>query len=105
MPTQEITPYKGVHHLGIQDKVVVEEREDEMFWEVTNSRSFYVKSLYSILEEVRVGPFPSSIVWNAWVPPKRDPSRVVWFVHWKKEDESVESSAFVPFLDNLEEEQ
>ena len=55
---------------GIQDKVVVEEREDEMFWEVTNSRSFYVKSLYSILEEVRVSPFPTSIVWNDWVPPK-----------------------------------
>ena len=32
----------------------------------------------------------------------RDLFRVVWFVHWKKEDESVESSAFVPFLDNLE---
>ena len=55
---------------GIQDKVVVEEREDEVFWEVTNSRSFSVKSLYSILKEVRVGPFPSSIVWNAWVAPK-----------------------------------
>ena len=67
---------------GIQDKVVVEEREDEMFWEVTNSRSFSVKSLYSILEEVRVGPFPSSIVWNAWVPPKV--SFFAWETTWGK---------------------
>ena len=54
----------------IQDKVVAEEREDEVFREVTKSGSFSVKSLYSILEEVRVGPFPTSIVWNAKVPPK-----------------------------------
>ena len=32
----------------------------------------------------------------------RDSFRVAWFVHWKKKDESVESSAFVPLLDNLE---
>ena len=54
----------------IQDKVVVEEREDEVFWAVTKSGSFSVKSLLSILKEVRVSPFPTSIVWNAWVPPK-----------------------------------
>ena len=41
-----------------------------MFWVDTESGSFFVKSLYSILEEVRVDPFPSSVVWNAWVPPK-----------------------------------
>ena len=56
--------------LRIQDRVVVEEREDEAFWASTESGSFSVKSLYSILEEVRVNPFPTSIVWNAWVPPK-----------------------------------
>ena len=54
----------------IQDKVVIEEREDEVFWAVTKSGSFSVKSLISILEEVRVSPFPTSIVWNDWVPPK-----------------------------------
>ncbi|RVX03513.1 hypothetical protein CK203_027825 [Vitis vinifera] len=59
----------------IQDKVVAEEREDEVFREVTKSGSFSVKSLYSILEEVRVGPFPTSIVWNAKVPPK---ARLLW---------------------------
>ena len=54
----------------IQDKVVVEEREDEVFWAVTKNGSFSVKSLISILEEVRVSTFPTSIVWDAWVPPK-----------------------------------
>ena len=54
----------------IQNKVVVEEREDEVFWAVTKNGSFSVKSLISILEEVRVSAFPTSIVWNAWVPPK-----------------------------------
>ena len=49
---------------------MVEEREDEVFWAVTKNGSFSVKSLISILEEVRVSAFPTSIVWNAWVPPK-----------------------------------
>ena len=31
----------------------------------------FLLSLFTlILEEVRVDPFPSSVVWNAWVPPK-----------------------------------
>ena len=51
----------------IQDKVVVEKRENGA---ITKSGSFCVKSLYFILEEVRVSPFPTSIVWNAWVLPK-----------------------------------
>ena len=50
---------------GIQDKVVVEEREDEVLWAITKSGSFFVKSLLSICEEVRVSHFPTSIVWNA----------------------------------------
>ena len=66
----------------IQDKVVVEEREDEVFWEVTKSGSFFVKSLYYIIEEVRVDLFPTSIVWNAWVPPKV--SFFAWEATWGK---------------------
>ena len=56
----------------IQDKVVVEEREDKVFWEKTKSEYFSIKSLCSTLEERRVDPdpFPTSVVWNAWVPPK-----------------------------------
>ena len=54
----------------IQEKVVVEKREDEVFWVDAKSGSFSIKSLYSILEEERVDPFPTSVVWNAWVPPK-----------------------------------
>ncbi|RVW93922.1 hypothetical protein CK203_028234 [Vitis vinifera] len=38
----------------IQDKVVVEERKDVAFWADTKSGSFFVKSLYSILEEGKV---------------------------------------------------
>ena len=49
---------------------MVEENEDDVFWVVTKSGSFSIKSLISILEKVRVGHFPTSIVWNAWVPPK-----------------------------------
>ena len=49
----------------IQDKVVVEERKDVAFWADTKSGSFFVKSLYSILEEVRVDLFPTRVVWNA----------------------------------------
>ena len=57
---------------------MVEENEDDVFWVVTNSGSFSVKSLLSILEKVRVGHFPTSIVWNAWAPPK-----VCFFFAWK----------------------
>ncbi|RVW53866.1 hypothetical protein CK203_099672 [Vitis vinifera] len=39
----------------------VKEREDKVFWAVTRSGSFSVKSLYFILENVRVSPFPTSI--------------------------------------------
>ena len=49
---------------------MVEENEDDVFWVVTKSGSFSVKSLLSILEKVRIGHFPTSIVWNDWVPPK-----------------------------------
>ena len=64
----------------IQDKVVVEEREDKVFWAKTKSESFSIKSLYSTLEERRVdpNPFPTSVVWNAWVPPK-----VSFFFSWE----------------------
>ena len=43
----------------------MEEREDVLFWADTESGSFSVKSLYSILEEVRVDLFPTRVVWNA----------------------------------------
>ena len=46
----------------IQDKVVVEDRENGVFCAITKSGSFFVKSLYFILEEVRVSPFLNRIV-------------------------------------------
>ena len=62
--------------------MVVEEREDVLFWADTESGSFSVKSLYFILEEVRVDPFPNRVVWNAWVPPKV--SFFAWEAAWGK---------------------
>ena len=48
----------------------------------TKSGSFSVKSLYSILEGGRIEPFPTSVVWNAWVPPKV--SFFAWEATWGK---------------------
>ena len=66
----------------IQDNVVVEEREDKVFWAETKSGSFSIKSLYSTLKEGRVDPFPLSVVWNAWVPTKV--SFVAWEATWER---------------------
>ena len=33
---------------------------------------------------------------------KRDPFRVAWLFCWKKVEKSLESNAFMPFLDNIE---
>ena len=68
--------------LRIQDRVVMEEREDVAFWADTESGSFSVKDFYYILEEVRVDPFPFSVVWNDWVPPK------VSFFAWEAGEKS-----------------
>ena len=51
----------------LQDKVV---EEDKVCWVDTKSGTFSIKSLYASLETGRVVQFPSSVVWNAWVPPK-----------------------------------
>ena len=34
----------------------------------------------------------------------KGPVKMAWLVYWKKEEESVESNAFMPLLDNLERE-
>ena len=54
----------------LQDKVVEEGAEDKVCWVETKSGTFSVKSLYASLEIGRVVQFPSSVVWNVWVPPK-----------------------------------
>ena len=54
----------------LQDKVVEESKEDKVCWVDTKSGTFFVKSLYASLKTGRVVQFPSSVVWNAWVPPK-----------------------------------
>ncbi|RVW78833.1 DNA polymerase delta catalytic subunit [Vitis vinifera] len=41
-----------------------------MCWVEMKSGTFSVKSLYASLEIGRVVQFPSSVVWNVWVPPK-----------------------------------
>ena len=45
-------------------------KEDKVCWVETKSGTFSVKSLYASLEIGRVVQFPSSVVWNVWVPPK-----------------------------------
>ena len=54
----------------LQDKVVEESKEDKVCWVDTKSETFSIKSLYASLETGRVVQFPSSVAWNAWVPPK-----------------------------------
>ena len=54
----------------LQDKVVVDEGEDKVWWLETRSETFFVKSLYSSLEMGRSVPFSVNTRWNAWVPPK-----------------------------------
>ena len=57
--------------LKLQDNKVVDvERKDKVFSVETKSGSFFVKSLYSILEVGRVESFLTSVVRNAWVPSK-----------------------------------
>ena len=68
--------------LRIQGKAVDVDGEDMVFWVETKSVSFFVKSLYSILEGGRVEPFPTSVVWNAWIPPKV--SFFAWEATWGK---------------------
>ena len=50
--------------------MVEEGKEDKVCWVEKKSGTFFVKSLYASLETGRVVQFPSSVVWNAWVPPK-----------------------------------
>ena len=54
----------------LQYKVVEEGKEDKVCWVDTKSETFSIKSLYASLETGRVVQFPSSVAWNAWVPPK-----------------------------------
>ena len=54
----------------LQNKVVVEGREDKVYWLETKSGTFFVKSFYSSLEVRRSMLFLVGIVWNVWVPRK-----------------------------------
>ncbi|RVX00794.1 hypothetical protein CK203_026384 [Vitis vinifera] len=61
----------GVRFLArLQDKVVEEGKEDKVCWVDTKSGTFSIKSLYASLEIRRKVQFPSSVVWNVWVPCK-----------------------------------
>ena len=44
--------------------------EDKVIWFETSSRTFFVKTLHSILELGRLAPFLVGVVWNSWVPLK-----------------------------------
>lgn len=51
-----------------------------MIWQVSKSDKFTVRSLYFSLTNCRIEAFPSSIVWNTWVPLKVDffAGEVLW---------------------------
>ena len=66
----------------LQDKVVEQDKEDKVCWVETKSETFSVKSLYASLETRIVVQFLSSVVWNAWVPPKV--SFFAWEATWGK---------------------
>ena len=66
----------------LQDKVVEEDNEDKVCWVDSKSGIFSIKSLYASLETGRVVQFPSSVVWNAWVPPRV--CFFAWEVTWGK---------------------
>ena len=63
----------------LQDKAV---EEDKVCWVETKSETFSVKSLHASLKTGRVVQFPSSVVWNVWVPPKV--SFFAWEATWGK---------------------
>ena len=50
--------------------MVEEGKEDKVCLVETKSGTFFVKSLFASLEIGRVVQFPSSVVWNVWVPCK-----------------------------------
>ena len=66
----------------LQDKAVEEGKEDKVCWVETKSETFSVKSLHASLKTGRVVQFPSSVVWNVWVPPKV--SFFAWEATWGK---------------------
>ena len=66
----------------LQDKLVEEGKEHKVCLVDMKSGTFSVKSLYASLETGRVVRFPSSVVWNAWVPPKV--CSFAWEATWGK---------------------
>lgn len=64
--------------LRLQEKEINKGGEDKVIWFETRSRTFFVKTLHSILELGRLAPFLVGVVWNSWVPLK------VSFFAWEK---------------------
>lgn len=44
--------------------------EYKVLWTVPKDETFSVKTLYKALEPRRQGVFPTSVIWNPWVPPR-----------------------------------
>ena len=40
------------------------DRDDEVLWAESKYETFFVKTLYKVLEPRRQGVFPTSVVWN-----------------------------------------
>ena len=58
----------------LHGQVLRRDDEDVMSWQVSKNGFFTVKSFYSSLVPCISREFPSSLVWNPWVP-----KRVIFF--------------------------
>ena len=44
--------------------------EDKVIWIGSKNGKFPTKALYSALESKSTTSFPTSVIWNSWIPPK-----------------------------------
>ena len=64
----------------LKGQVLRRNDEDVMNWWISKKDLFIVKSFYSSLTPCNAREFPSSIVWNPWVPKKV--SFFTWEAFW-----------------------
>lgn len=54
--------------LSLQGRVRKE--EDKVIWIGSKNGKFLTKALYSALKSKSTMPFPTSVIWNSWIPSK-----------------------------------
>ena len=68
--------------LRLQGWRVCRDEEDKLVWTRAKNGKFSVKVLYKELEPGRQMDFPTSVIWNSWVPPKV--GIFAWEATWNK---------------------